>query len=85
MIFICRAFSKFIESLSDIKQEKYDAEDKKRGVDHKVIRLANIFNAFLNCSMRYSCRSGMSKVRPNKLTLAKTKSSKLMHRFNFVQ
>ena len=32
-----RAFSKFIESLSDIKQEKYDAEDKKRGVDHKVI------------------------------------------------
>ncbi|XP_065072407.1 cGMP-dependent protein kinase 1-like isoform X2 [Rhopilema esculentum] len=31
------AFSKFIESLSDIKQEKYDAEDKKRGVDHKVI------------------------------------------------
>lgn len=33
----CRAFSKFIESLSDIKQEKYDAEDKKRGVDHKVI------------------------------------------------
>jgi len=32
-----KAFSKFIESLSDIKQEKYDAEDKKRGVDHKVI------------------------------------------------
>ena len=26
----------FIESLSDIKQEKYDADDKKRGVDPKT-------------------------------------------------
>ena len=43
MIFVVRAFSKFIESLSDIKQEKYDAEDKKRGVDHKVIGFVYCF------------------------------------------